>query len=58
MIREIKSRWVGYLAHMGEVKNWPNLWTENLKGGDNLEDVGVSGRVKLKQALNKWHMRV
>jgi hypothetical protein len=37
-------KWVGHVAHMGEVRN-SLFWSENLKGRDLLEDIGIGGRL-------------
>jgi hypothetical protein len=31
---------------------------ENLKGRDNLEDIGIDGRIILEQILGKWGPKV
>jgi hypothetical protein len=56
IIRLIKSRsmrWVGHVAHMGEMRNAYKIWLENLKGRDHLEDLGVDGRIILEWILGK-----
>jgi hypothetical protein len=45
-IRVIKSRrmrWIRHVAHMGEM--YTKFWSENLKGRDHAEDLGVGGRI-------------
>jgi hypothetical protein len=46
IIRMIKSRcigWAGHIACMGKMKNEYQNLSENLKGRDHLEDLGVDG---------------
>jgi len=37
-------RWPGHVARIGEMRNYTyaQLWSENLKGRDHSEDVGVN----------------
>jgi hypothetical protein len=35
-------------------EKWPQFWSENLKGRDNLEDLVVDGRTTLKWNLKKY----
>jgi hypothetical protein len=46
-------RWVGYVARLGEKRTVYRLWQGNLKTGDQLEDLGVEGRVILNWILNR-----
>jgi hypothetical protein len=34
------------------------FWSENLKGRDYLEDLGVGGRIILEHMLGKWFEKV
>jgi hypothetical protein len=43
VIRLRKMRWLGYVACMGEMK----FWSENPKGRDHFEDLGLDGRIIL-----------
>jgi hypothetical protein len=43
----------GYVARVGEMRNAFKLWSENLKGRDHLEDLGVEGRIILECILGK-----
>jgi len=41
-------KWVGHVAHTWERKAMhTKLWSENLKGRDYAEDLGVDGRIIL-----------
>jgi hypothetical protein len=42
---------------MGEMRNTKLLF-ENLKGRDNLEDLGIDGRILLEWILGKWNRKV
>jgi hypothetical protein len=52
VIRVLKSRrmrWVGHVARIGEMINAYKFWSENLKGRDQLEDLGLDkGKGKSK----------
>jgi hypothetical protein len=55
VVRAIKSRKMrlaGDVARMGEMRNTISL-SENLKGRDNLEDLGVWGKIILEWILGK-----
>jgi len=39
---------VGHVARMGETGNFLNFLSENLKGGDHSEELGVDGRIILE----------
>jgi hypothetical protein len=43
-----KMRQEEHVTHMGEMKVHITFWSENLKGRDHLEDLGVYRRVMLK----------
>jgi hypothetical protein len=56
IIRDIKSRkmrWAGKVAHMGEMKMNSKFWSENLKGRDHSEDLGMDGKIILEWILGK-----
>jgi hypothetical protein len=42
---------------MGHMINAYKFWSENLKGGDQLEELGVNGKI-LKSMLKKQDLRV
>jgi hypothetical protein len=61
VIRVMKSRWViwaGHVADMGEVRNAYKVWSENLKGKEHSQDLGVDGRIILDWITEKWGERV
>jgi hypothetical protein len=47
-----RMRWAGHAACMGEIKMHTKFWTENLKGEDYLEDLGLD-EMMLKWILGK-----
>jgi hypothetical protein len=52
IIRVIKSRmmrWAGHVAQLGKMLT--KFWSENLKGRDHSEDIGVGGRIILEGVL-------
>jgi hypothetical protein len=53
VIQVIKSRirWVGHVARMGEVHT--GLWWENMRKENQLEDLGVGGRIILNLMFKK-----
>jgi hypothetical protein len=54
IVRVIKSRrmrWVGHVAHMGEV--YIGFWLGGLKARDHWEDLGVGGRITLRWTLRR-----
>jgi len=56
IIRVIKLRRVKLAEHvvpMGQMTNEYKLWSENLKGIDNLEDLDIDKRIILKWILEK-----
>jgi hypothetical protein len=61
IIRVIKPRkmnWAGNVARIGEIRNAYKIWSENLKGRDHSEDLGVDGRIILERILRKWYEKV
>jgi hypothetical protein len=51
VIKSRRMRWVGHVAHMGEV--FTGLWLGGPKGRDHWEDVGVGGRITLRWTLGR-----
>jgi hypothetical protein len=49
---------VRHLAPMGEMKIHTKFWSENLKGRDHSEDLGVDGRIMMKCMLGKQDEKV
>jgi hypothetical protein len=43
-----KMRWVGHLAHVGEVRNLYRVLVGKTEGKNHLEDQGVDGRMGSK----------
>jgi hypothetical protein len=43
-----RMRWAGHVARVGEMRNAFKISSENLKGRDHSEDLGVDGRIILK----------
>jgi hypothetical protein len=46
-------RWVGYVAHMGDMRNTYNFRLEYLYARDHLEDLGINGKITLQYILNR-----
>jgi len=44
---------VGHAVCMGEMRNAQKSWSENLKGRDHSEDLGVGGKIILELTLGK-----
>jgi len=40
-------RLAGHVARMGEMRN-EKIWSENLKGKDHSEDLGMDGKILLR----------
>jgi hypothetical protein len=53
VIKSRRLRWVKDAEHMGEMRMDTQFWSENMKGGDRLEDIGVEGRTILKWNLKE-----
>jgi hypothetical protein len=41
-----ENEMVGHVVHMGEMHT--NLWSDNLKERDHLEDLGIDGKIVLE----------
>jgi hypothetical protein len=46
--------WEGHVARIGDRKGAYRIWYGNLRERDNLEDLGIDGRVILKWVFKKW----
>jgi hypothetical protein len=44
-------RWFGHVACVGEKQNAYRVWLGNMKEGDDLDNLGVCGRITLKWIL-------
>jgi len=50
IIRVTKSRrmiWTVHVASMADTRNAYGILVENLKGRDNLEDLGIDGKIRI-----------
>jgi hypothetical protein len=47
MIKSREMRWAGQVACMGEIRHAYEVWLENLKRRDHVEDLRVDGMIKL-----------
>jgi hypothetical protein len=50
-ISRVIRRWAGHVVRMTETTNAYKFWSENMKGRDHLEELGVNGRIKLERIL-------
>jgi hypothetical protein len=50
VIKSRRMRWAGHVAHMGDVRN-TKCSSQNLKGRDHAEDLGVDGRIILERIM-------
>jgi hypothetical protein len=58
MIKSRRMSWAGYVARMGRREMYTKFRSENLKGGNHSEDLGVDGRIKSEWILKKYIGRV
>jgi hypothetical protein len=49
----MEPEWAGHIARMGEINAYKN-WSEDLKGTDHSEDLGVDGKIILEWILWKY----
>ena len=56
-IKSRRMRLVEHVPHIGRIKMRTWFWWGNLKTTDQLEDIGVDGRITLKCILKKWDRR-
>jgi hypothetical protein len=54
MIKSIRMRWVGHVACMGERRVVHRVLVGRPGERDNLEYLGINGRVILKWIFTKW----
>jgi hypothetical protein len=52
MIKSNRMRWAEYVARVGQMNEY-NILSENLKGRDLAEDVGIDGKIILEWILGK-----
>jgi hypothetical protein len=52
-IKSTRMRWMGKVACKVAMKNSYKIWTENLKRRNQLENLGVRGRIILEWTLEK-----
>ena len=48
-----RMRWVGHLAHIGNMRNGDRVFTEHLKEKDHLEDLGIYLRINTRVIIKK-----
>jgi hypothetical protein len=53
MIKSRRKRWAIHVARMGEVHT--RSWWGDLGETDQLEELGIDGRIILKWIFKKWH---
>jgi hypothetical protein len=51
--RSRRTRWVGHVTHMGDIRNVYKIWLEYLKGNEHFEDIGIYGRIILGWILKE-----
>jgi hypothetical protein len=50
-----RMSWVGHVAHMGSGDVHTGFWWGDLREKDQLEELGIDGRVILKWIFKKWY---
>jgi hypothetical protein len=53
MFKKRRVRWVGHVAHLGEMRNAYKILSDSLKGRDHLEDLGMDGKIIFEWILEK-----
>jgi len=53
VIKSRRMRWAEHIARMGDMRMYVKLWSANLKGRDNLRDLGVDEKIKLEWISGK-----
>jgi hypothetical protein len=51
VIRSRRMRWMGHVARMGEIRT--KFWSENLKGRDHTEDLGIDEKIIFRMVLTE-----
>jgi hypothetical protein len=46
-------KWAGNVEHVRQTEDIENVWLENLKERDQLEDLGVDVKIRLKWILRR-----
>jgi hypothetical protein len=54
VIKWIRMRWVGHVAHRVKGEAYTGYWWGNLMERDHLGDPGVYGRIILRWIFRKW----
>ena len=54
MIKSGRMRWAGNVARMGDRRSVYRVLVGDLSEGDHLEDLGVGGRIILKEMFKTW----
>jgi hypothetical protein len=58
MIKSKRMTWARHVACMEEMRNSCRILVGELEGKDNLEDLGIDGRIILRWSLEKWGLKV
>jgi hypothetical protein len=58
MIKSGKMKWVEHVALWRKLEMYTKFWLGSLKGGNQLEDLGISRRILLKWILRKYGVRM
>ena len=51
LIKLRRMRWAGHVARIGDTKDAYSVWRGNLRERDQLEDLGIGGRIILTHSL-------